>query len=149
MIDQGFVLTRSRSDNQIKKSTVWSPTPIKEMSVSFLEDLNRCSNSKDSAFEGPENPLAIRKFQSAGLLGMEQKFLERFDESPELRAVERNLFATEFDDKFFSSSSYPTSEIPIRASNPIPNDAKFRESNDEVTNNYLNQDFNALAVAQN
>lgn len=146
MENQGFVLTRSRSDNQLKKSLVWSPTPIKEMSVSFLEDLNRCSNS--NSFDGPENPLAIRKFQSAGLLGMEQRMFERFDESPELRSVERNLFATEFDDKFFSSSSYPTSEIPIRASNPITRDAKFRESDDEV-NNYLNQDFSALALAQN
>lgn len=146
MENQGFVLTRSRSDNQLKKSLVWSPTPIKEMSVSFLEDLNRCSNS--NSFDGPENPLAIRKFQSAGLLGMEQRMFERFDESPELRSVERNLFTTEFDDKFFSSSSYPTSEIPIRASNPITRDAKFRESDDEV-NNYLNQDFSALALAQN
>jgi len=147
MEDQGFVLTRSRSDNQIKKSLVWSPTPIKEMSVSFLDDLNRCSNAKELNFDGPENPLTIRKFQSAGLLGMEQRFFERFDESPETRTVERNLFATHFDEKIFDSSSYSTSEIPIRASNPLTRDARFRESDGEDTNNYLKSDINALEAS--
>jgi len=149
MVDCGLVLIRSRSDDHIKKSLVWSPTPIKEMNVNFLEDLNGFSNSRDNVFNGAENPLAIRKFQSAGLLGMEQRLFERFDENPEIRSVERNLFATDFDDKSFSSSSYSTSVIPKRASNPITRDAKFRESDDQITSDYLKQNFNALALAQN
>jgi len=151
MVDQGFVLTRSRSDNQIKKSLVWSPTPIKEISVSFLDNLNGFSdnfngfsNAKELNFDGPENPLSIRKFQSAGLLGIN---FDRLNESPEARTVERNLFETHFDEKIFSSSSYSTSEIPVRASNPITRDAKFRESEDEDTNSYLKSNFNALEAS--
>jgi hypothetical protein len=72
MVDQGFAITRSRSDNQITKSLVWSPTPIREMNVSFLESLS-CPNSGESSFDAKENSLVIRKYQSAGLIGLEQR----------------------------------------------------------------------------
>jgi hypothetical protein len=53
---------------------------------------------------------------------------DSFDQSPEARNIERNLFGTDFCDQNFSSSSYPTSEMPVRASNPLARDVRFRET---------------------
>lgn len=71
-MNQSFALTRSKSDTRVIKSIVYSPTPIKELNVDFLESLNSSPNSKESSFASTEHPLAIRKFQSAGLIGMNQ-----------------------------------------------------------------------------
>jgi hypothetical protein len=42
-----------------------------------------------------------------------------------------DLFGADFCDQIVSSSSYPISEIPVRASNPIARDVKFSESKAE------------------
>lgn len=72
MIDQSCALTRSKSDNVITKSLVWSPTPIRRQRLGFLDEFNHWQKFEDMALDESESPLAIRKFQSLGLLPTER-----------------------------------------------------------------------------
>eukprot|EP00331_Platyophrya_macrostoma_P021259 CAMPEP_0176446234 /NCGR_PEP_ID=MMETSP0127-20121128/24195_1 /TAXON_ID=938130 /ORGANISM="Platyophrya macrostoma, Strain WH" /LENGTH=122 /DNA_ID=CAMNT_0017832211 /DNA_START=97 /DNA_END=465 /DNA_ORIENTATION=+ len=111
--------------------------PIKQCNAAFLEDIALLEDdSRDFFDQNSRNGIAIRKFQSAGILNLEEKWLERS------RAAERNLFETDFKEENVESSSYSVSEIPTRATNPLVFDSKFRET--DIKKNFL-EPFNTNA----
>ena len=73
MIDQSFALSRSKSDNQITKTLVWSPTPIRGQKVDFLDKLNTWQDSEAMNLDSPPTSLSIRKYQSLGALETQKR----------------------------------------------------------------------------
>ena len=61
-------LIRSKSDNNINKSKVLSPTPIKEQAVGFLNQLTNTASLQQRLEalerEEPESHFIVRKFWS-------------------------------------------------------------------------------------
>ena len=75
-MNQPVTLTRSKSDDQINKSKVLSPTPIRESSLLLLNhifgfgNVQRTLDFKD--FDESESKFSIRKFQSLDTHEMHQ-----------------------------------------------------------------------------
>lgn len=75
-MNQTFPLTRSKSDDQINKSKVLSPTPIRENSLLLLNHIFEFSSAQRKLelpdIEESANKYAIRKFQSLDTYEMHQ-----------------------------------------------------------------------------
>eukprot|EP00331_Platyophrya_macrostoma_P024031 CAMPEP_0176447868 /NCGR_PEP_ID=MMETSP0127-20121128/25343_1 /TAXON_ID=938130 /ORGANISM="Platyophrya macrostoma, Strain WH" /LENGTH=148 /DNA_ID=CAMNT_0017834507 /DNA_START=50 /DNA_END=496 /DNA_ORIENTATION=- len=125
-------MTRSKSDVYCFKPTVLSPVPVKRQSLDFLGGMavwDNCDQNDDAL--NSQTAFPVRKFNSVGVLNLEERWLERLDQSPDQRVSERKMFEAEASSSYFESSSYTLAEIPTRASNPLINDLKFRESENQ------------------
>ena len=59
--------------------------------------------------------------------------LERSAERSQRGNAERSMYENGWNNSEFQSSSYSVSEMPTRADNPVVNDLKFREKDQEKT----------------
>ena len=75
MFTECCALTRSKSDNINSKPLVLSPTTIKKHRASFLEVIPALEEGDfESNDQNSQKPFAIRKFQSVGILNIEERW---------------------------------------------------------------------------
>lgn len=74
MFTETTVLTRSRSQENLIKTNVLSPAPIKNYSASILDEITGGDSSQDNSIFGNINTFAVRKHQSFGALNLEEQW---------------------------------------------------------------------------
>ncbi len=72
MLNEIHVLTRSKSEEKLIKSNVLSPTPVRDYSANVLDEITGLNNLEGEFFS--KNTFAVRKHQSFGILGLEEKW---------------------------------------------------------------------------